>query len=130
MPVKNFKGVVYYLTVTKNGNNNSPSFTYFEPGNPTPIPSPDITITEPTMIVYQLANTTDSPEGLRFIGTAFENPFNGVIEQVNISSDGQQVMLNDLCEDTGTAKYRLILSSSENNLFLTTPDPQVINREN
>ena len=86
-------------------------------------------LTENTTITYQLVQGKKSPKGLRLTGAGFTNPFDGHIEKVTVSSDGQSIQLENNIENSGVSKYQFIFESDENDLLLVSPDPQIINKK-
>ncbi|MCE9780922.1 DP-EP family protein [Shewanella algae] len=90
--------------------------------------SGDVVVSEPAVITYQLLNLEDSPAGLKFVGAAFTNPFDGHIDRVEVSADGLTLQLHDPMRNTGTGKYQFLFSSEESPLLLASPDPEVINK--
>ncbi|WP_052074749.1 DP-EP family protein [Shewanella mangrovi] len=111
--------------------NSVPVFNYYAPGSDKPLTSEErvVTITGPSIIFYKLIETEFSPAGLKFVGAGFKTPFDGVIENVYVSDNGDTLVLEDLCVDTGTSNFQLLLKTTENNLTLMSPDPQVINKK-
>ncbi len=106
-----------------------PQFTYYEPGNPTPLSKKEcvIDVTGPTVIFYKLINLDLAPRGLKFIGAGFTKPFENIIENAYVSDDGSTLVLEDLCQDAGKTGFHLLLKCDENSLVIMSPDPQVIN---
>ena len=90
-----------------------------------PLPSGDITVTEASTITYRLIDNTG--KGLKFVGAGFSTPFDGVIDAVTVSSDGQYLQLLDTDQTAGDTKFQFVLSNSTNSLFVLSPDPQVKN---
>ncbi|KKL03434.1 hypothetical protein SD53_01280 [Rheinheimera mesophila] len=90
----------------------------------------NVELTENTTITYVLVPGKKSPKGLRLVGAGFTNPFDGHIEKVTVSSDGQSIQLENNIENSGVSKYQFILESEENDLLLVSPDPQVVNKDN
>ena len=88
----------------------------------------NVELTENTTITYQLVPHKKSPKGLRITGAGFTNAFDGHIEQVTVSSDGQSIQLENNIENSGVSKYQFIFASDENDLLLVSPDPQVVNK--
>lgn len=89
----------------------------------------NVELTENTTITYQLVNEANSPKGLRLTGAGFTNAFDGHIEVVTVSSDGQSISLQNNIQNLGVSKYQFIFESDENDLLLVSPDPQVINKD-
>lgn len=90
----------------------------------------NVELTENTTVTYQLVNQPNSPKGLRLTGAGFTNPFDGHIDTVSVSSDGQTIQLQNNIQNTGVSKYQFIFATDENDLLLVSPDPQVINKPN
>lgn len=101
-----------------------PTFSYQSIGGD-PLPSGDITVTEASTITYRLIDNTG--KGLKFIGAGFSTPFDGVVDAVTVSSDGQYLQLLDTDQTAGETKFQFVLSNTTNSLFLLSPDPQVRN---
>lgn len=89
----------------------------------------NVELTENTTITYVLVQGKKSPKGLRLTGAGFTNPFDGHIEKVTVSHDGQSIQLENNIENSGVSKYQFILESEENDLLLVSPDPQIINKD-
>lgn len=87
----------------------------------------NVQLTESTTVTYQLVHSDSSPKGLRLTGAGFANPFDGHVDIVTVSADGQTIELFNNIENTGVSKYQFIFSSDENDLLLLSPDPQIIN---
>ncbi|KPZ73172.1 hypothetical protein AN944_00320 [Shewanella sp. P1-14-1] len=87
----------------------------------------NVELTENTTITYSLVHRKRTPEGLRFEGAGFTNPFDAHIEQVTVSDDGQAIYLNNNIENLGIGKFQFIFSSDDSDLLLVSPDPQAIN---
>ncbi|MDP5188825.1 DP-EP family protein [Rheinheimera baltica] len=85
----------------------------------------DVTVTQAETITYQLID--DTGRGLKFAGAGFLTPFDGVIDSIEVSPDGMQLQMIDTDQTPGTTKFQFILTNSSNNLFLISPDPEVIN---
>jgi len=104
--------------------NSEPVFSY-QTASCEPLPNGDITITEASTITYQLIDNTG--KDLRFIGVGFVTPFDGIIDAVTVSSDGQYVQMLDMDQTAGTTKFQFVLTNSTNTLMVLSPDPQVKN---
>ncbi|SNY53950.1 protein of unknown function [Arsukibacterium tuosuense] len=85
----------------------------------------DVTVTEAGTITYQLVDNTG--KGLKFVGVGFITPFDGVIDAITVSSDGQLVQMLDLDRSAGTTKFQFVLTNSSNTLMVLSPVPQVKN---
>lgn len=111
------------IQVVVNLENGEPVFSYQTPaGEPC---TGDITITEASTITYQLQDNTG--KGLKFIGVGFVTPFDGIIDAVTVSSDGQYVQMLDMDSTAGRTKFQFVLTNSVNTLILLSPDPEVVN---
>ena len=104
-----------------------PVFSY-QTASGQPLPSGDITVTEASTITYKLVDNTG--KGLKFIGAGFNTPFDGIIDAVTVSSDGQYLQLLDADRTAGTTKFQFVLSNTSNTLFILSPDPEIINDPN
>jgi hypothetical protein len=76
-------------------------------------------------ITYQLVNSA----GFSFLSAGFLTPFDQIIHSVEVSDDGQQLTLIDDDSVAGTTKFQFIFANTTNNLWLLSPDPQVINKD-
>ncbi|WP_027671099.1 DP-EP family protein [Rheinheimera baltica] len=85
----------------------------------------DVTVTQAETITYQLID--DTGRGLKFASAGFLTPFDGVIDSVEVSSDGMQLQMIDTDQTPGTTKFQFILTNNNNSLMLISPDPQVKN---
>ena len=101
---------------------NVPQFTYWIDGK---LSDGSIVVEQSETITYQLINS----EGFSFFGAGFITPFDGVIEAVSVSADGQELVLEDQDSVAGVTKFQLILRNNRNALLLLSPDPQVVNRK-
>lgn len=115
------------IQVVVNLENGEPMFSYQTTGGQ-PLANGDVTVTEAGTITYQLVDNTG--KGLRFIGVGFITPFDGVIDAITVSSDGQLVQMLDMDRSAGTTKFQFVLTNSSNTLMLLSPDPQVKNEPN
>ena len=88
----------------------------------------DVVVKEAGTITYRLINLEQAPQGLRFVGAGFANPFNGVVDKVEVSDNGKQLPLFDSKQVSGLGKFQFIFASGENGLLLS-PDLQVINQQ-
>lgn len=113
-------GVIQVLVNLENG---EPVFNYqTTDGQPC---DGDVTVTEAGTITYLLVDNTG--KGLKFVGVGFITPFDGVIDAITVSSDGQLVQMLDLDRSAGTTKFQFVLTNSSNTLMVLSPDPQVKN---
>lgn len=118
---ENTKVVEFTLTVTLK--NNEPDFNYTQDGLPV---TGSVVANTSEIISYQLIDQTG--KDLKFIGAAFDTPFDNVIDNVNVSENGLELQLLDLDKTPGKTGFRFILSSIGSNLLISSPDPQVINQ--
>ncbi|KPZ73171.1 hypothetical protein AN944_00319 [Shewanella sp. P1-14-1] len=119
--MENTTGHAIFITLTVTlGKNNIPIFSYSNNDEP-------IIITKKSVITYELSDETE--KGLKFIGATFDTPFDGIIDAVTVSNDGQLIHLLDLDQITGKTNFQFVLSNAQNSLMLISKDPQVINRE-
>lgn len=112
------------INVVVNLEQGEPVFSY-QSASGEPLPSGDITVTEASTITYKLVDNTG--KGLKFIGAGFNTPFDGIIDAVTVSSDGQYLQLLDADRTAGTTKFQFVLSNTTNTLLILSPDPEVIN---
>lgn len=103
--------------------NGEPMFSY-QDNTGKPIDG-NVTVTEACTITYQLIDNTG--KGLKFAGVGFTTPFDGVIDAITISPDGQFVHLVDMDRSVGQTKFQFVLTNSTNTLMVLSPDPEVIN---
>lgn len=112
------------INVMVNLEEGEPVFSYQSSGGE-PLPSGDITVTEASTITYKLIDNTG--KGLKFIGAGFNTPFDGIIDAVTVSSDGQYLQMLDTDCTAGSTKFQFVLSNASNTLLVLSPDPEVIN---
>ncbi|KKO44701.1 hypothetical protein WG68_14225 [Arsukibacterium ikkense] len=115
------------IQVVVNLENGEPVFSYQTTAGQ-PLANGDVTVTEAGTITYQLVDNTG--KGLKFIGVGFITPFDGIIDAITVSSDGQLVQMLDMDRSAGTTKFQFVLTNSSNTLMLLSPDPQVKNEPN
>jgi len=121
MPIPNASLMINVIVNLEQG---EPTFSY-QSTSGEPLPSGDITVTEASTITYRLIDNTG--KGLKFVGAGFSTPFDGVIDAVTVSSDGQYLQLLDTDQTAGDTKFQFVLSNTTNSLFVLSPDPQVKN---
>ncbi len=121
MPRPTASPIINVLVTLEQG---EPVFSY-QSASGEPLPSGDITVTEASTITYKLVDNTG--KGLKFIGAGFTTPFDGIIDAVTVSSDGQYLQMLDTDQTTGKTKFQFILSNTHNSLFILSPDPEVKN---
>lgn len=88
----------------------------------------DVTVTEAGTITYQLVDNTG--KGLKFVGVGFVTPFDGIIDAITVSSDGQLIQMLDMDRTPGETKFQFVLTNTTNTLMVLSPDPQVKNDPN
>ncbi|MEO3877184.1 DP-EP family protein [Rheinheimera fenheensis] len=111
------------IQVVVNLENGEPMFSYqTTDGQPC---DGNVTVTEAGTITYQLIDNTG--KGLKFVGVGFTTPFDGIIDAITVSSDGQLVQMLDMDRSAGTTKFQFVLTNSTNTLMVLSPDPEVIN---
>lgn len=117
-------GIATFFKVTVMLENGEPVFSYTDiDGNPA---TGDVQITEAGTITYQLIDRTG--QGLKFVGAAFVTPFDGIVDAVTLSADGQLLQILDLDKTTGRTEFQFVLSNSTNTLLVLSPDPEIVNR--
>jgi hypothetical protein len=47
---------------------------------------------------------------------------------MTVSEDGQQLVLEDTDSKAGTTQFQLVFKNPQNSLFVVSPDPQIINK--
>lgn len=116
------QGPTINVTITLD-ENKVPHFTYTkEDGSPS---TGNVVVRRGQFITYQLVNSA----GFSFVGAGFATPFDGIIDAMNVSPDGQQLVLLDENNVSGSTGFQLIFKDTINSLLLLSPDPQVINKE-
>ncbi|WP_337842256.1 DP-EP family protein [Rheinheimera sp.] len=88
----------------------------------------NVELSQNGLITYDLLATNQSPQGLRFVGAGFTNPFDGHIDLVTVSGDGQRIELQNNINQLGVSKFQFIFASDETDLLLVSPDPQILNK--
>ena len=112
------------MQVIVNLENGEPVFSYLDStGQPC---DGNVTVTEAGTLTYQLVDNTG--KGLKFVGVGFVTPFDGVIDAITVSSDGQFVQMVDMDRSPGETKFQFVLTNTTNTLMVLSPDPEVINR--
>ena len=120
MPNTNASALFQVIVHLENG---EPVFSYLDStGKPS---EGDVTVTEAGTITYQLVDNTG--KGLKFAGVGFTTPFDGIIDAITVSHDGQYIQMLDLDRTPGTTKFQFVLTNSTNTLMVLSPDPQVKN---
>jgi hypothetical protein len=116
-------GAATFFKVTVMLENGEPVFSYTD-ADDTPVTG-DITFTDAGTVTYQLIDRTG--KGLKFVGMGFNTPFDGIVDAVTLSSDGQLIQIIDLDRLPGCTEFQFVLSNTANTLLVLSPDPQVIN---
>lgn len=101
--------------------NQEPKVTYLQEGE---VCTGSVVVTCGEDITYRLVNST----GYAFMGAGFLTPYDNIIDSVQVSADGQELVLVDEDSVSGTTKFQLIFTNTTNSLLLLSPDPQVINK--
>lgn len=120
MPTTKASALMQVIVHLENG---EPVFSY-QNSDGTPCDG-DVTVTEAGTITYQLVDNTG--KGLQFAGVGFTTPFDGIIDAITISSDGQLVQMLDMDRTAGTTKFQFVLTNTSNTLMVLSPDPEVRN---
>lgn len=115
------QGPVIEVMITLDSNQ-EPKVTYLQDGA---VCTGDVVVTCGEDITYRLVNSA----GYAFMGAGFLTPYDNIIDAVQISADGQELVLVDEDSVKGTTKFQLIFTNSTNSLLLLSPDPQVINKD-
>lgn len=112
-----------FMQVVVNLENGEPVFSYQNSAGQ--LCDGDVTVTEAGTITYQLVDNTS--RGLKFVGVGFVTPFDGVIDAITVSSDGQLIQMVDMDRSPGKTKFQFVLTNTTNTLMLLSPDPEVVN---
>ncbi|MBU1311076.1 MAG: DP-EP family protein [Gammaproteobacteria bacterium] len=111
------------MQVVVNLENGEPVFSYKNnAGQPC---DGNVTVTEAGTITYQLIDNTG--KGLKFVGVGFTTPFDGIIDAITVSNDGQFVQMIDTDRTPGETKFQFVLTNTANTLMILSPDPEVVN---
>lgn len=113
-------GALIEVTVQLNAAN-EPVFSYTQNGEPT---QGNVVVSVGQNIVYQLVNSA----GYSFVGAGFLTPNDGIIDEMEVSADGNELTLVDSDGTPGTTKFQLVLKNAQNSLYVISPDPQVLNK--
>mgnify|MGYP001762228347 CR=1 FL=1 len=103
------------------GANQEPKVTYLQEGE---VCTGSVVVTCGENITYRLVNSA----GYAFMGAGFLTPYDNIIDAVQVSADGQELILVDEDNVQGTTKFQLIFTNTTNSLLLLSPDPQVVNK--
>lgn len=117
----NNQGPVIEVSVTLDADQ-QPVIRYSQNGQPV---TGNVVVSCGETITYQLVNSA----GFSFLNAGFLTPFDQIIHSVEVSDDGQQLTLIDDDSVAGTTKFQFIFANTTNNLWLLSPDPQVINKD-
>lgn len=114
------QGPVIDVMITLDANQ-EPKVTYLQDGD---VSSGSVVVTCGEDITYRLVNSA----GYAFMGAGFLTPYDNIIDSVQVSADGQELVLVDEDSVSGTTKFQLIFTNTTNSLLLLSPDPQIINK--
>lgn len=115
------QGPIFDVMITLDANQ-EPTVTYLQDGE---VCTGNVVVTSGETITYRLVNSA----GYAFIGAGFVTPYDHIIDAVQVSADGQELVLVDEDSVAGTTKFQLIFTNTTNSLLLLSPDPQVVNRD-
>lgn len=115
------QGPVIEVMITLDANQ-EPKVTYLQDGE---VCTGSVVVTCGETITYRLVNSA----GYAFMGAGFLTPYDNIIDAVQVSTDGQELVLIDEDNVKGTTKFQLIFTNTTNSLLLLSPDPQVVNKE-
>ncbi len=115
------QGPVIEVMITQD-TNQEPKVTYLQDGE---VCTGSVVVTCGEDITYRLINSA----GYAFMGAGFLTPYDNIIDAVQVSEDGQELVLVDEDSVAGTTKFQLIFTNSTNSLLLLSPDPQIINKD-
>jgi hypothetical protein len=116
------QGPVIDVMITLNANQ-EPKVVYLQDGE---VCTGSVVVTCGEVITYRLVDSA----GYAFVGAGFLTPYDHIIDAVQVSADGQQLVLLDQNNVTGITKFQLIFTNPTNSLLLLSPDPQVVNKNN
>ncbi|WP_233007725.1 DP-EP family protein [Rheinheimera faecalis] len=114
------QGPVIEVMITLDANQ-EPKVTYLQEGE---VCTGSVVVTCGEDITYRLVNSA----GYAFMGAGFLTPYDNIIDAVQVSADGQELVLVDEDSVSGTTKFQLIFTNTTNSLLLLSPDPQIINK--
>lgn len=115
------QGPVIEVMITLDANQ-EPAVTYLQEGE---VCTGSVVVTCGEDITYKLVNSA----GYAFMGAGFLTPYDNIIDSVQVSADGQELVLVDEDSVAGTTKFQLIFTNTTNSLLLLSPDPQIINKD-
>ena len=102
--------------------NQEPKVTYLQDGA---VCTGNVVVTCGENITYRLVNSA----GYAFMGAGFLTPYDNIIDAVQVSADGQELVLVDEDNVAGTTKFQLVFTNATNSLLLLSPDPQIVNKD-
>ncbi|CAI3793148.1 DP-EP family protein [Rheinheimera sp. MM224] len=114
------QGPVIEVMITLNANQ-EPKVTYLQDGE---VCTGNVVVTCGEDITYRLVNSA----GYAFMGAGFLTPYDNIVDSVQVSADGQELVLVDEDSVSGTTKFQLIFTNTTNSLLLLSPDPQIVNK--
>lgn len=114
------QGPIIEVMITLDANQ-EPKVTYLQDGD---VCTGNVVVTCGEDITYKLVNSA----GYAFLGAGFLTPYDNIIDSVQVSADGQELVLVDEDSVSGTTKFQLIFTNTTNSLLLLSPDPQIINK--
>lgn len=114
------QGPIIEVMITLDANQ-EPKVTYLQDGA---VCTGNVVVTCGENITYKLVNSA----GYAFMGAGFLTPYDNIIDAVQVSADGQELVLVDEDSVSGTTKFQLIFTNTTNSLLLLSPDPQVVNK--
>ncbi|MBU0913180.1 MAG: DP-EP family protein [Gammaproteobacteria bacterium] len=114
------QGPIIEVMITLDANQ-EPKVTYLQDGE---VCTGSVVVTCGEDITYKLVNSA----GYAFMGAGFLTPYDNIIDSVQVSADGQELVLVDEDSVSGATKFQLIFTNTTNSLLLLSPDPQVINK--
>ena len=115
------QGPIIEVMITLDANQ-EPKVTYLQDGE---VCTGSVVVTCGEDITYRLVNSA----GYAFMGAGFLTPYDNIIDAVQVSADGQELVLVDEDNVQGTTKFQLIFTNTTNNLLLLSPDPQIVNKD-
>lgn len=115
------QGPIIEVMITLDANQ-EPKVTYLQEGE---VCTGNVVVTCGQDITYRLVNSA----GYAFMGAGFLTPYDNIIDAVQVSADGQELVLIDEDSVKGTTKFQLIFTNTTNSLLLLSPDPQIINKD-
>lgn len=114
------RGPIIEVMITLDANQ-EPKVTYLQDGE---VCTGNVVVTCGEDITYRLVNSA----GYAFMGAGFLTPYDNIVDSVQVSADGQKLVLVDEDSVSGTTKFQLIFTNTTNSLLLLSPDPQIVNK--